>query len=36
MTPADDVRPAWTRMYWDKRNERAGLELAVAAAESVA
>ncbi len=35
-TPAGDGRPAWTRMYWDRRNERAGLDLAAAAAGSVA
>jgi hypothetical protein len=25
---AADVRPPWVRMYWDKRNRWAGLELA--------
>jgi len=25
-TPAPDVRPFWTRAYWNKRNERAGLD----------
>jgi dipeptidase len=32
---ADDIRPLWARVYWDNRNERAGLDLGRATAVAV-
>jgi dipeptidase len=33
-TEADDVRPAWTRIYWEKRNERADVDIVLVPSES--